>query len=84
VAASPGCDDAGLVGEYHRLRAVAHRYELAPAAGGSEVTASVSRRGGGITGRIVSQATAALLSAGALDGAARSIARAAETAPAVA
>jgi Polyketide cyclase / dehydrase and lipid transport len=59
------------------------RYELAPAAGGSEVTASVSlRRGGGITGRIVSQATAALLSAGALDGAARSIARAAEIAPA--
>jgi hypothetical protein len=55
------------------------RYELAPAAGGSEVTASISlRRGGGITGRILSQATAALLSAGALDGAARGIARAAE------
>jgi hypothetical protein len=34
--------------------------------------------GGGITGRLISQATAALLSAGALDGAARSIARAAE------
>jgi len=43
------------------------------------VTASISlRRGGGITGRVLSQATAALLSAGALDGAARSIARAAE------
>ncbi|MGH8572609.1 MAG: hypothetical protein ACREX8_08545, partial [Gammaproteobacteria bacterium] len=55
------------------------RYELAPAAGGSEVTASVSlRRGGGISGRLISQATAALLSAGALDGAARGIARAAE------
>jgi hypothetical protein len=55
------------------------RYELAPAAGGSEVTASISlRRGGGITGRILSQATAALLSAGALDGAAKGIARAAE------
>ena len=61
------------------------RYEIAPAPGGSEVTASVSlRRGGGITGRLLSQATAALLSAGALDGAARSIARAAETTPALA
>jgi hypothetical protein len=61
------------------------RYDLAPAGEGSELTASVSiRRGGGITGRLVSQATAALLSAGALDGAARAIARAAETAPALA
>ena len=60
-------------------------YEIAPAAGGSEVTAAVSlRRGGGITGRLISQATAALLSAGALDGAARGIARAAETGPALA
>jgi hypothetical protein len=43
------------------------------------VSASISlRRGGGITGRLLSQATAALLSAGALDGAARGIARAAE------
>jgi len=55
------------------------RYDLVPAVGGSEVTASLSlRRGGGITGRLLSQATAALLSAGALDGAARGIARAAE------
>ena len=55
------------------------RYDLAPSDDGSEVTASVSlHRGGGITGRLLSQATAALLSAGALDGAARSIARAAE------
>jgi hypothetical protein len=61
------------------------RYELAPAAGGSEVTATVGlRRAGGITGRLISQATAALLSAGALDGAARSIARAAERTPALA
>jgi uncharacterized protein YndB with AHSA1/START domain len=61
------------------------RYELAPAGDGSEVTASVSlRRGGGITGRLISQATAALLSAGALDGAARGIARAAESGPALA
>jgi hypothetical protein len=61
------------------------RYELVPAAGGSEVTASVAlRRGGGITGRLISQATAALLSAGALDGAAKGIARAAEATPALA
>ena len=61
------------------------RYDLAPAPCGSEVTATVSlRRGGGITGRLISKATAALLSAGALDGAARSIARAAEEAPALA
>ena len=61
------------------------RYDLAPAPCGSEVTATVSlRRGGGISGRLISKATAALLSAGALDGAARSIARAAEEAPALA
>ncbi len=61
------------------------RYDLAPADSGSEVTATVGlRRAGGITGRLISQATAALLSAGALDGAARSIARAAEQTPALA
>ena len=61
------------------------RYDLAPAGGGSEVTATVGlRRGGGITGRLISKATAALLSAGALDGAARSIAHAAERTPALA
>jgi hypothetical protein len=61
------------------------RYDLAPADGGSEVTATVGlRRGGGITGRLISKATAALLSAGALDGAARGIARAAEGTPALA
>ena len=61
------------------------RYDLAPADSGSEVTATVGlRRAGGITGRLISQATAALLSAGALDGAARSIARAAERTPALA
>jgi hypothetical protein len=58
------------------------RYELAPAEAGSEVLASVSlRRGGGITGRLVANATAALLSAGVLDGAAGRIARAAERQP---
>jgi hypothetical protein len=61
------------------------RYDLASSDEGSEVTATVGlRRGGGITGRLISQATAALLSAGALDGAARSIARAAERTPALA
>ncbi len=55
------------------------RYELAPAATGSELYASVSlRRGGGITGRLVANATAALLTAGALEGAAGRIAQAAE------
>ena len=55
------------------------RYELAPADAGSELFASVSlRRGGGLTGRLVATATAALLTAGVLDGAAGRIARAAE------
>jgi hypothetical protein len=61
------------------------RYELSPAPGGSEVVATVGlRRGGGLTGRVISQATAALLTAGALDGATHEIARAAETTLAVA
>lgn len=56
------------------------RYELAPADTGSELYASVSlRRGGGITGRLVENATAALLAAGALEGAAGRIVRAAES-----
>jgi uncharacterized protein YndB with AHSA1/START domain len=54
------------------------RYDLQPAVGGSEVCATVSlRQGGGLTGRLLNRATAALLSAGALDGAARRIAQAA-------
>jgi Polyketide cyclase / dehydrase and lipid transport len=45
-------------------------YELAPVAGGSEVRASVSvRPSGGFGGRLLAQATAALLSAGALEAA---------------
>jgi hypothetical protein len=57
------------------------RYELVPADAGSELSASVSlRRGGGLTGRLVANATAALLTAGALDGAAGRIAQAAEIA----
>jgi len=42
-------------------------YDLSPARGGSEVRASISvRRGTGITGRVMAEATNALLSAGAL------------------
>jgi hypothetical protein len=58
------------------------RYDLAadPAAGGSTIEASVSvRRGGGFSGRVIAKAAEALLAAGALDGAAGRIARAAET-----
>jgi Polyketide cyclase / dehydrase and lipid transport len=58
------------------------RYDLAPGESGSELNASVSlRRGRGLTGRLVASAAAALLSAGALDGAASRIARAAESQP---
>ena len=54
-------------------------YELTPTAGGSSVKASVGlRKARGITGRLVASATGALLSAGALEGAAGRIARAAE------
>jgi Polyketide cyclase / dehydrase and lipid transport len=61
------------------------RYDLEPAASGTKVCAWVSLQGGGgITGRIVAKATEALLAAGALDGAAGRIARAAENEPAYA
>jgi hypothetical protein len=51
-------------------------YELAEVAGGSEVRASVSvRPSGGIAGRLLAQATAALLSAGALEAALSRVAR---------
>jgi hypothetical protein len=42
-------------------------YALCPAAGGSELHASVSVRGSGLIGRVLAQATDALLAAGALD-----------------
>jgi hypothetical protein len=61
------------------------RYELTADDAGAELSASVSvRRGGGLTGRLVANATAALLSAGALDGATGRIARVAESLPAAA
>src|SRR5918992_1490966 len=72
-------DEDGVELTAHGPIGIDVRYDLAPSDEGSEVTASVSlRRGGGITGRLLSQATAALLSAGRPDGAARGIARAAE------
>jgi hypothetical protein len=56
------------------------RYELAKDDAGAELVASVSmRRGGGITGRLVANAASALLSAGALEGAAARIAQVAES-----
>lgn len=58
------------------------RYELSGSDAGAELNASVSiRRGNGLTGRLVANATAALLSAGALEGAAGRIARVAESEP---
>jgi hypothetical protein len=56
------------------------RYELTTDESGAQLRARVSmRRGGGLTGRLVANATAALLSAGALEGAAGRIAHAAES-----
>src|SRR5918992_5555816 len=62
-------DENGVELTAHGPIGIDVRYDLAPADEGSEVTASISlRRGGGITGRLLSQATAALLSAGAAHG----------------
>jgi carbon monoxide dehydrogenase subunit G len=56
------------------------RYDLAPTDAGSEMRASVSvRAAAGLTGRLVAQATHALLAAGALDTAVSRIAREAAT-----
>jgi hypothetical protein len=58
------------------------RYDLAPADGGAEMTASVGvRSAGGLTGRVVAKAATTLLSAGALDSATGRIAAAAEAQP---
>jgi hypothetical protein len=60
-------------------------YELSRDDAGAELNASLSMsRGGGLTGRIVANAAAALLKAGALDGATGRIARAAEARPGLA
>jgi hypothetical protein len=51
-------------------------YELEPVTGGSEVRASISvRPSGGFAGRLLAQATSALLSAGALEAALSRVAR---------
>jgi hypothetical protein len=58
------------------------RYDLEPAAGGSEVRASVGvRPGRGFRGRILAEATSALLSAGALQTALDRIGRSLHTTP---
>lgn len=58
------------------------RYVLERVEGGSEVTASIALRGGaGLTGRLLTTATSALLKGGALELATSRIARAAEAAP---
>ena len=63
-----------LVADDERLALVATgpisidvEYALRPAAEGSELRASVSVRGSGLIGRVLAQATDALLAAGALD-----------------
>jgi hypothetical protein len=56
------------------------RYELTRDEAGAELSARIAlRRGGGLTGRLVANAAAALLSAGALDSATGRIVRAAES-----
>jgi hypothetical protein len=61
------------------------RYEMSGDESGAELSASVSlRRSDGLAGRLVANATAALLSAGALEGAAGRIVRVAESQPDVA
>jgi Polyketide cyclase / dehydrase and lipid transport len=78
-------DEEGLELTAHGPIGIDVRYELQPADCGTEVCACVSLNGGGgITGRLVAKATEALLAAGALDGAAGRIARAAENEPAYA
>jgi hypothetical protein len=55
-------------------------YALKSAPSGSEVTASIAVRGRGLTGRLLAQATDALLAGGALNHAIDRIAREVETA----
>jgi hypothetical protein len=61
------------------------RYVMTGDESGAELNATVSmRRSDGLAGRVVANATAALLSAGALEGAAGRIVRVAESQPGVA
>jgi hypothetical protein len=80
-----GFDVEVLAADEERLALLAHgpialdvEYRLRPVAAGSEVRASVAVRGSGLTGRLLAQATGALLAAGALRAAVARIAREAE------
>ena len=87
-----GFDVEVHVADQARLELSAHgpigldvRYELTTDEAGSELSAHVAMRpSGGLTGRLVASATAALLSAGALESATGRIARVAEALPAAA
>jgi hypothetical protein len=73
-------DEAGLELSAEGPIAFDVRYDLSADDAGAELSASVSlRRTSGLTGRLVANATAALLSAGALEGAAGRIAQVAES-----
>jgi hypothetical protein len=80
-----GFDVEVLAADEERLVLLAHgpialdvEYRLRPVAAGSEVRASVAVRGDGLAGRVLAQATGALLAAGALRTAISRIAREAE------
>jgi hypothetical protein len=80
-----GFDVRVLAADEERLALLAHgpidldvEYRLRPVAAGSEVRASVAVRGNGLAGRVLAQATGALLAAGALRTAVSRIAREAE------
>jgi hypothetical protein len=78
-------DDARLELSAHGPIGLDVRYDLKGDDSGAQLNASVSMRpSDGLTGRLVANATAALLSAGALEGAAGRIARVAESQPGVA
>jgi uncharacterized protein YndB with AHSA1/START domain len=69
-------DRRGLALSAHGPVGLDVAYDLAPTAHGSEVHASVSVRSGrGLTGRLLAEATGALLTAGALQAAISRIAR---------
>jgi hypothetical protein len=77
-----------LAAEDERLALVASgpvsidvEYALRPAAEGSDLRATVTVRGSGLTGRVLAKATDALLAAGALDLAVGRIGRQLEAAP---
>jgi hypothetical protein len=71
-------DEEHLVLLAHGPIALDVEYRLRPVAAGSEVHASVAVRGDGLAGRVLAQATSALLAAGALKTAVSRIAREAE------